>query len=110
MEMSKILLAHCALILLPLQVIILSSSPNLFISCSVTLNEDQIISSSSPDPSSLPSWFFFGTASSAYQFEGAYLSDGKGLNNWDVYSHKPGKLVYNFLVPVAWHASEHMQI
>jgi beta-glucosidase/6-phospho-beta-glucosidase/beta-galactosidase len=24
------------------------------------------------------------------QFEGAYLSDGKGLNNWDVYTHKPG--------------------
>lgn len=34
--------------------------------------------------------FLFGTASSAYQYEGGYLSDGKGLNNWDVYSHKPG--------------------
>ncbi|KAE8673467.1 Beta-glucosidase 45 [Hibiscus syriacus] len=37
-----------------------------------------------------PSDFLFGTASSAYQYEGGYLSDGKGLNNWDVYSHKPG--------------------
>ena len=24
------------------------------------------------------------------QFEGAFLSDGKGLNNWDVFTHKPG--------------------
>ncbi|XP_010267719.1 PREDICTED: beta-glucosidase 46 isoform X2 [Nelumbo nucifera] len=27
------------------------------------------------------------------QFEGAFLSDGKGLNNWDVFSHKPGNIV-----------------
>ncbi|KAK8524347.1 hypothetical protein V6N12_029213 [Hibiscus sabdariffa] len=40
-----------------------------------------------------PSDFLFGTASSAYQYEGAYLSDGKGLNNWDVYSHKPGNKI-----------------
>lgn len=24
------------------------------------------------------------------QFEGAFLSDGKGLSNWDVFTHKPG--------------------
>jgi len=24
------------------------------------------------------------------QIEGAYLADGKGLNNWDVFTHKPG--------------------
>ncbi|KAK8524348.1 hypothetical protein V6N12_029214 [Hibiscus sabdariffa] len=41
-------------------------------------------------PSAFPSNFLFGTASSAYQYEGAYLSDGKGLNIWDVYCHKPG--------------------
>ncbi|KAE8723076.1 hypothetical protein F3Y22_tig00013285pilonHSYRG00299 [Hibiscus syriacus] len=40
-----------------------------------------------------PSDFLFGTASSAYQYEGGYLSDGKGLNNWDVYSHKPGNKI-----------------
>ncbi|MBA0871024.1 hypothetical protein Goshw_020275 [Gossypium schwendimanii] len=43
--------------------------------------------------SSFPSNFFFGTSSSAYQYEGAYLANGKGLNNWDVYSHKPGNLI-----------------
>ncbi|KAM7500485.1 hypothetical protein LguiA_024899 [Lonicera macranthoides] len=35
-----------------------------------------------------PKDFVFGTASSAYQFEGAYNEDGKGLNNWDYYTHK----------------------
>ena len=30
------------------------------------------------------------------QFEGAYLSDGKGLNNWDVYTHKPGDMTSHF--------------
>ncbi|KAK2644434.1 hypothetical protein Ddye_019629 [Dipteronia dyeriana] len=45
------------------------------------------------DPSPLPSNFLFGTASSSYQFEGAYLSECKGLSNWDVFSHKPGKII-----------------
>ncbi|CAI0468211.1 unnamed protein product [Linum tenue] len=44
-----------------------------------------------------PSSFLFGTASSSYQFEGAYLSDGKGLNNWDVFTHTPGKLTCSIL-------------
>ncbi|KAL2339166.1 hypothetical protein Fmac_013612 [Flemingia macrophylla] len=39
-----------------------------------------------------PSNFLFGTASSAYQYEGAYLSDGKGMSNWDVFTHKPGSI------------------
>ncbi|KAL5578905.1 hypothetical protein UlMin_011347 [Ulmus minor] len=46
-------------------------------------------SSSSPFPNN----FLFGTASSSYQYEGAFLSDGKGLNNWDVFTHKPGKIM-----------------
>nr|VDC76701.1 unnamed protein product [Brassica rapa] len=49
----------------------------------------------SPDDSSpFPSDFLFGTSSSAYQYEGAYLTDGKGLNNWDVFSHEnPGDIL-----------------
>ncbi|XP_042493206.1 beta-glucosidase 24-like [Macadamia integrifolia] len=35
---------------------------------------------------SFPQDFFFGTASSAYQYEGAY-SDGKGESNWDHFTH-----------------------
>ncbi|XP_061347854.1 beta-glucosidase 47-like [Gastrolobium bilobum] len=45
------------------------------------------------DSSSFPGNFLFGTASSSYQFEGAFLSDGKGLNNWDVFTHKPGTIM-----------------
>lgn len=32
------------------------------------------------------------------QFEGAYLSDGKGLNNWDTFIHKPGYMAYIFVL------------
>ncbi|KAG9441694.1 hypothetical protein H6P81_017548 [Aristolochia fimbriata] len=40
-----------------------------------------------------PDDFLFGTASAAYQVEGAFLEGGKGLNNWDVFSHEPGKIL-----------------
>ncbi|KAJ0254680.1 Beta-glucosidase 45 [Hirschfeldia incana] len=49
---------------------------------------------SSDDSSPFPSDFLFGTSSSAYQYEGAYLTDGKGLNNWDVFTHEnPGEIL-----------------
>ncbi len=38
-----------------------------------------------------PKDFFFGAASAAYQVEGAWNIDGKGLSNWDVFSKIEGK-------------------
>ena len=35
--------------------------------------------------------FYGGSASAAYQVEGAYLEDGKGLTNWDKFVRIPGK-------------------
>ncbi|KAH9328568.1 hypothetical protein KI387_000676, partial [Taxus chinensis] len=42
---------------------------------------------------SFPSDFVFGVASSAYQYEGGSVEDGKSLSNWDVFSHTPGRIV-----------------
>ncbi|KAM7274270.1 hypothetical protein ACFE04_028934 [Oxalis oulophora] len=50
-------------------------------------------SASSLSRSSFPNDFIFGTASSAYQYEGAAKKDGRGLSIWDTYTHKfPGKV------------------
>ena len=36
--------------------------------------------------------FVWGVATAAFQIEGAYNSDGKGLSVWDVFSHREGKI------------------
>ncbi len=40
-----------------------------------------------------PKEFIWGTASAAYQIEGAYQEDGKGISIWDTFSHTNGKTV-----------------
>lgn len=41
---------------------------------------------------SFPPGFLFGTATAAYQIEGAVSEDGRGPSIWDTFSHTPGKV------------------
>jgi beta-glucosidase len=41
-----------------------------------------------------PKDFVWGAAAAAYQIEGAYNADGRGLSVWDDFAHRPGK-TYN---------------
>ncbi|KAF9613303.1 hypothetical protein IFM89_006813, partial [Coptis chinensis] len=43
---------------------------------------------------SFPTEFVFGTASSSYQFEGAYNEGGRGPSIWDTYTHKHPDLAF----------------
>ena len=40
-----------------------------------------------------PKGFVWGTATAAYQVEGAVGADGRGESIWDVYAHTPGRIV-----------------
>ncbi|KAM0004872.1 putative beta-glucosidase [Helianthus debilis subsp. tardiflorus] len=42
--------------------------------------------------SDFPDGFLFGVSTSAYQIEGAYLEDGKSVNNWDAFSLSPSNI------------------
>jgi beta-glucosidase len=47
------------------------------------------------DLAAFPNDFLWGTATAAYQIEGAVAEDGRSPSIWDTYSHTPGKVAAN---------------
>jgi len=56
-----------------------------------TATPAQLLSRPTPRPPPHPPPFFFGTATAAYQVEGAVFEGGRGPSIWDAFSHTPGR-------------------
>ncbi|KAI4366116.1 hypothetical protein MLD38_022035 [Melastoma candidum] len=59
----------------------------------VILLSNMPLSGSTFSRSDFPRGFTFGTASSAYQFEGAVREGNRGVSIWDTFSRQPGRIL-----------------
>src|SRR4051812_35447337 len=53
---------------------------------------DQMTDGSGTDTGTFPAGFLWGSATAAYQVEGAVTEDGRGESIWDGFAHTPGKI------------------
>lgn len=65
-----------------------SSSNNVIPAAGAAADDPYPFSPIAIDPLHFPANFFFGTASAAYQVEGAHNRSGKGPSIWDTFSHE----------------------
>ena len=56
-------------------------------------SNDERVSVQRNDTGKFPPGFLWGSATAAYQVEGAAKEDGRGATVWDTFSHTPGKTV-----------------
>lgn len=61
----------------------------------LSLNSVPSPTTKNPQSVEFPKDFSFGSASSAFQTEGAWNEDGKSASMWDVYTHQHPELVFD---------------
>ncbi|GAB3463452.1 GH1 family beta-glucosidase [Kineococcus endophyticus] len=59
----------------------------------MTTTEDQPTTTTTTELRRFPAGFAWGTATAAYQVEGAVAEDGRTPSIWDTFSHTPGRVV-----------------